>query len=265
MRLPLELIMRICDMLVEEYEIPTIQSCALLCSQLTGHCQSHLFANLNLYLDGSKESKVRRLNEILRVHPKLSDYIKAIYLSFLDSAYFDDPDLRSVLSRCMKVSTFELLSQERRNFGVLPDAATQVLEPIVRSPLLTKVIVSGFTVPLATLFAHCRDSLTHLDYEAFGDEHIQVPSFIVAGAKTKFLRSLNARLPTVWCLLQFKREDGQVVFDLSQLREFATENIANALDMQRLNTILHYAVRLERLSLRLYDGTLPDSNQAHLC
>ena len=267
MRLPLELVMHICDIMAKEDDITTLQSCALLCSQLTRHCQGLLFFHVVLYMRSTSESSIRRLDDILRVHPELGEYIKSLHLIVKRQTFFNDANLRSVLSRCTKVSAFNLVSNGRRlEFRLPDDLRTRILESIVYSPLLVKVAVSGFALPPVTFFARCHDSVTHLEYAAEGYRFDELErSVTVANAKTKFLRTLSTQLSAAWCLLHSKGEDNQAIIDLSQLRVLSLAEMGDEIRIPRLNTILQCAARLEQLSLRLRLGTPPDLDYVSPC
>lgn len=210
--------MHICDILAEEDDIRTLQSCVVLCSEMTSYCQSLLFSHITLHMREPTESSVCRLSEVLLARPELGDYIKSLQLTVQCQTCFDDVDLRSVLSRYTKVSAFTLESNGvGRSEVLLDDSRTRVPDSIVHSPFLTKIVISGSVLPGATFLARCHDSLIHLDFAAEG-YHIEMPSAIVVGAKTKFLRYLNTQLIVAWCLLESKGEDDQAIIDLSELR-----------------------------------------------
>lgn len=149
--------MHICDILTEEHVIPTLKNWALLCSQLTSHCQIHVFADIVL-----AQAYRSPLSKILQVHAELVEHINRLCLTACSTAYFADADLCSVLPRCTKVSAFEL-STRGLAFESLSDMKFRSWRRCLR-PILGQNLHDGSEIPATTFFA---TAMTRLPIPSF--------------------------------------------------------------------------------------------------
>lgn len=255
MTLHLEILMHICDTLAEARDVGSLKNCALTCSQLRESCQGHLFSRVTLSVQHA--GRVQKLWRLLKANPKLGGHIKRLQVSFERSPDYANPKIPYILGCCTSVTSLKLqtLSGERTFPPVwptaLPQATVVALERIIYSPVLTRLEIEGFFLPFAAFFSRCSPALAEVHLRLF--ENMNVPVSKDRGVKgtpiTLRKLSISALIPLP-ALLNAQREDGQRIFDFSQLQGFGG-HCNTAKDVQDIKMLLaRHGAPLTKLRLR---------------
>jgi len=255
MAFPLELVLRICAILAEGDDKSTLKSCALVCSQLVGCCQSYLFAKVKLTLSESVTdlSAFERLATILEHRPELGGHVKSLGIYFSSHSTSKNPTVPYILSKCTNVTAFTMEAKRSTNPFLWPTSFADVTQlavgSIVTSPNLVELEIRGFHLDIFAFVSPCHANLSSLRIRCT-DTGSQVSSFTLLPRPSIHLRYLMARPEIIWDILNVKQEDGRSVFDLSRLEELDACYQERGY-MEDLVRVLRRTTSLERLVLRM--------------
>jgi len=261
-QLPLEVMMHICDIVADNDDSATLKNCALASSRLSRICQRHLFAKVALEFHTYDEADglpnpLRRLEMALDVHPELGTYIKSLSIQF--DGWYDYPSVVSILPRCTQVATLHLSGDDMYTAEdplwstALPTPTREALESLLHSPTLTEASIEAFKLPISTLFSGCHTSLKSLTIICEGKTPENLQKGMVG--PPILLHHLNVEPNTLFQLLSAEREDGQAVFDFSQLKELSIRFRADHDHVNSVNMLLRGGAPVEKLTL-LFDSKL---------
>ena len=265
MRLPLELMYQVFNILEEEEGHKSLKQCALAYSQFSSHCQSLLFAKIALTFD-LKEILPRRLRILLENNPKLGTYVRSLY-TLWDEDGARSPSIPVILALCTRVNEFILHS---KMYGVSWRAMFQgmnrtAVESIIHSPFLERLSIIGFKgIPLSTTGSPCGGFFTSLKLDLLHEGAVH-PSDAGADIPPTPLENRSRRTPTflrtldvypaslLSQLVEAMRDDDKPIFDFSQLSSLTVIEVSPRPYAPYINRLLRYGAPLECLKLT-YSG-----------
>jgi len=263
MHLPLELLMRICDFVAGNGDRRTLKRCVLVCSQLASYCNMYLFAKVTLMVNShpgghnvGDQRRFRKLASIMEKNREIASCIKTLTIYF--SSQYHQTSLPSFFAGCtnvtdLRISVTEVWSEEKdERPTLLPDTTDAVLESILSSGNLKKLYIRGFEMPLPAFFARCNPSLSRLELSCMEESDAE-PLLSKKGRPGPpiHLRHIEASPRALARFAGAEREDGQAVFDFSQLQAIITTFRGYEDSALHLNTLLRHEVPLETIDLNL--------------
>jgi len=222
MALPLELLLRICDVLAHEDDTGSLLACSLVCSALTSYCQSHLFAKITW--DTYCLPSLKLLQKALQGNPRLGTYVKSLDVNFGSPDHH--PLLRLILSMCTRVVALTLKASDPRMIWAtaLSEDIRFTVERILASPSLMELNVVGFRPPISTFFSLSSSSSIRclgFHFDPASNPAVPEPQELGKGSPVTIHKLAVTPASALPYLLEAKLENGQPVFDVSRLRRFA--------------------------------------------